>query len=260
MNTQTKTTATYDPTALYTKWSEAAKHTRWSYKNERIVEFNRAMQRADAWDNGAANVYVVDDLAAYLIEQMRDLDSTAKDTRATYADMLNDIHVSTVTGAQTETGHGDHRELVGYAADVLATRSNPETGDAEILMIRRGHYPFVGAWAFPGGYVDHDETAQAAAAREAGEETHLVVDAEDLAWVGLYDQPDRDPRGRVVGTAWHLHLTGAAALFEPEADDDAAAAAWVSITALLSGDLGPIAFDHERVICDAAEKYSTLIN
>jgi ubiquinone biosynthesis protein UbiJ len=91
---QPQAPAVYDPAALYAKWTESAKHTRWSYKNERITEFNRAMSRAEAWENGAANVYVVDDLAAYLIEQMRGLDSTAKDARATYADMLNDLHAS----------------------------------------------------------------------------------------------------------------------------------------------------------------------
>lgn len=151
--------------------------------------------------------------------------------------------------------HGDHRELVGYAADVLATRRNPVTTDAELLMIRRGHYPFVGALAFPGGYVDHHETAQQAAAREGAEETHVLVDAADLQFVGLYDQPDRDPRGRVVGTAWHIHLTGADALFEPVADDDAAAAQWVSIDALLGGALGAIAFDHEQVVRDLIATY-----
>jgi 8-oxo-dGTP diphosphatase len=156
---------------------------------------------------------------------------------------------------ETTTGHGDHRELVGYAADVLATRRHPETGDAEILMIRRGHYPHEGAWATPGGYVDHHETAQAAAAREAAEETHLAVNPEALAFVGVYDAPGRDPRGRVVGTAWHLHLIGEDARFEPVADDDAAAAQWVSIDALLSGEAGPVAFDHQQVVADAIAKY-----
>jgi 8-oxo-dGTP diphosphatase len=255
MNTQTKQAPAYDSIALYAKWTEAARDTRWRFRDATMSEFYAAQDRAGAWSDGAAHIHIAEDITVYLAAQIGRED--VKDTaRQTYADMLNDVH----TSIREASGHGDHRELVGYAADVLATRSNPETGDAEILMIRRGHYPFVGAWAFPGGYVDHAETAQQAAAREAAEETHLVVVAEELNWIGLYDQPDRDPRGRVVGTAWHLHLTGAAALFEPGADDDAAAAAWVSIAALLSGDLGPIAFDHERVICDAAAKYSTLIN
>jgi hypothetical protein len=95
MNTQTKPTATYDPAALYAKWTESARDTRWRYRGERVSEFNAAEARAKAWSDGAASVYVVDDLAAYLIEQMRGLDSTAKDARVTYADMLNDIHAST---------------------------------------------------------------------------------------------------------------------------------------------------------------------
>jgi hypothetical protein len=95
MNTQTKTAASYDPAALYAKWTESAKHTRWTYKNERVNEYRRAMERADAWSDGAANLYVAEDITAYLIKQMQQLDSDAKDARATYADMLNDVHAST---------------------------------------------------------------------------------------------------------------------------------------------------------------------
>lgn len=156
-----------------------------------------------------------------------------------------------MTTTETNQGHGSHRELVGYAADVLATRRNPESNVAEILMIRRGKPPCEGCWAFPGGYVDGGETAQEAAAREAGEEIRLPVDPEDLKFVGLYDRPDRDPRGRVVGTAYHLPLLGEAALFEPVPDPtEVQGAAWVSIKGLLAGELGPIAFDHADVIRD----------
>jgi predicted nucleic acid-binding Zn-ribbon protein len=97
MTTTTTTqapTAVYDPAALYAKWTEAAKHTRWTYKNERVNEYRRAMERADAWSDGAANLYVAEDITAYLIKQMQQLDSDAKDARATYADMLNDVHAS----------------------------------------------------------------------------------------------------------------------------------------------------------------------
>lgn len=155
----------------------------------------------------------------------------------------------------TTNTNADGRDRYAYAADVLATRRHPVTGDAELLMIRRGHEPYVGSWAFPGGHVDPDETSRTAAAREALEETHVPVDEAELQFVGLYDAPDRDPRGRVIGTAWTVHLTGPAALAEPEGDDDAAAAAWVSIAALLAGEAGPIAFDHDQVIADAIDRY-----
>jgi len=155
----------------------------------------------------------------------------------------------------TNQGHGAHRELVGYAADVLATRRNPLTDNAEILMIRRGKPPYKNYWAFPGGYVDGGETAQEAAAREAGEEIRLPVDPETLKFVGLYDRPNRDPRGRVVGTAWWLHLTGDAARFEPVPDPtEVAGAQWLRITALLDREFGEIAFDHAGVIRDLIAK------
>jgi ADP-ribose pyrophosphatase YjhB (NUDIX family) len=55
----------------------------------------------------------------------------------------------------------------------------------EILWIRRGTAPAIGKWAMPGGFMEHDETPEAAAARELREETGIDVDAERMTLVSV---------------------------------------------------------------------------
>ena len=88
----------------------------------------------------------------------------------------------------------------------------------EILLIQRAHPPFPGHWALPGGFVDEGETPQAAAMREAREETGLAVTA--LQEVGVFAEPGRDPRGWVVSVAFVTRLSGGS---DAEAGDDAVA-------------------------------------
>src|SRR5262245_56928184 len=62
-----------------------------------------------------------------------------------------------------------------------------------VLLIRRKHDPFVGKWAFPGGFVDENVPLEHAARRELREETSLdVPDLDQLVTTG---DPGRDPRG-----------------------------------------------------------------
>ena len=112
----------------------------------------------------------------------------------------------------------------------------------EILLIRRKNPPYQGAWALPGGFLDKDETAETCAARELEEETG--VSAEGLELVGVYSEPERDPRGRTVTLAYAAMVD--AGSIRPEARDDAAEVGWFDI-----GDLPALAFDHDRIIADA---------
>ncbi|PRY53509.1 NUDIX domain-containing protein [Glycomyces artemisiae] len=210
------------------------------------------LHRAAAWSFGLA----VPAVAAMGLDRIAD---SGTDPMEILATVLATVMTGLFSAYAAVVAHQlqDDRDLVAYAADLVATRRNPVTGEAEILMIRRRWAPFKGAWAFPGGHVNRDETSRTGAAREGLEETHLPVEVDNLVFVDVYDAPGRDPRGRVVGTAWHVHLTGEDALAEPEADDDAAAAEWVNITDLLAGRLGAIAFDHGTVIRDTIAKYPT---
>ena len=58
-----------------------------------------------------------------------------------------------------------------------------------VLIARR--FPPLG-WAIPGGFVEWGETVEAAAIREASEETGLRVTL--TALLGVYSDPKRDPR------------------------------------------------------------------
>jgi 8-oxo-dGTP diphosphatase len=147
------------------------------------------------------------------------------------------------------TTYTDDRELVAYAADVVAYRKAlSEHEEIEILLIQRRWAPFVGQWALPGGHVDAEETSQAAAARELAEETGINVNVADLERVGIFDEPGRDPRGRVVSVAYVIEADPWAA---PVAGDDAAAAKWVGLSEAFATGL---AFDHDEVIRQALAK------
>ncbi len=108
-----------------------------------------------------------------------------------------------------------------------------------VVLIRRGNEPFEGQWALPGGFVEVGETVEEAAVREAAEETGLAVELARL--VGVYSEPDRDPRGHNVSVAFLARVLSG----ELSASTDAAE---VSVLDPRAVDL---AFDHRRIIDDA---------
>ena len=108
-----------------------------------------------------------------------------------------------------------------------------------IVLIRRAGDPFEGQWALPGGFVEVGETVEAAAAREAAEETGLAVELARL--VGVYSDPGRDPRGHNVSVAFLARVVGG----------DLVAATDAAEVAVLDPDSVELAFDHRRIIADA---------
>lgn len=109
-------------------------------------------------------------------------------------------------------------------------------GDRVVLVQRRN--PPRG-WALPGGFVDAGETLEAAAVREAREETGLEVRLLDL--VGCYSDPRRDPRRHTISVAFLGVAEG-----EPRGGDDAEEA-----RAFSWGALPPLCFDHAEIAADA---------
>ncbi len=105
-----------------------------------------------------------------------------------------------------------------------------------IVLIRRASDPFEGRWALPGGFVEVGETIEAAAAREAAEETGLAVEL-----VGVYSDPDRDPRGHNVSVAFLARVVGG----------DLIAATDATEVAVIDPDSVELAFDHRSIIADA---------
>jgi len=110
-----------------------------------------------------------------------------------------------------------------------------------VLLIRRGHPPFKGCYALPGGFVEIGEPVEAACRRELEEETGLK--ARTLQLLGVYSDPKRDPRGHTCSVVFLARMVRAT----PEAGDDAAAAEWVADWSRLE-----LAFDHAKILADAA--------
>jgi 8-oxo-dGTP diphosphatase len=117
--------------------------------------------------------------------------------------------------------------------------------EPHVLLIERGHDPFAGHLALPGGYVEPGETFRQAAARELQEETGVTAPAR-LHQVGVYDAPDRDPRGRVVSVAYLGILP---TLPTATGNDDAVAARWVPLAEILGSPA--LAFDHDEILTAA---------
>ncbi len=63
--------------------------------------------------------------------------------------------------------------------------------DGGIMLVQRDIEPGYGKWTFPGGFVERGETAEAAAQREALEETGLEVRVSGI--VGLYSYEGQTP-------------------------------------------------------------------
>jgi 8-oxo-dGTP diphosphatase len=108
-----------------------------------------------------------------------------------------------------------------------------------VVLIRRGSEPFAGQWALPGGFVEVGETVTEAAVREAAEETGLAVEVSRL--VGVYSDPERDPRGHNVSVAFLAQVLSG----QMQAASDA------SEVDVLDPESVDLAFDHRRIITDA---------
>lgn len=76
--------------------------------------------------------------------------------------------------------------------------------DRPIVIIERHHPPL--GLALPGGFVDVGERVENAALREAAEETSLNVQL--LTLLGLYSDPQRDPRGQTVSAVYIAQAHG----------------------------------------------------
>lgn len=118
-----------------------------------------------------------------------------------------------------------------------------EGSELQVLLIERGIEPFKGKWAFPGGFLNMDETAGEGALRELKEETGL--ENAYIEQFNTYSDPGRDPRERVITIA-HYALVR---IQEVKGGDDAAKAQWFPID-----EVPQLAFDHDKILRDAMRK------
>jgi ADP-ribose pyrophosphatase YjhB (NUDIX family) len=128
---------------------------------------------------------------------------------------------------------------------IVATGVAVVDGD-QILLVRRGRKPNKGLWAVPGGKVDFGETLAEAATREVKEETGLLVELDEIIWVGEF-----------IDEANHLVLVdflGAPSGGELSAGDDATDVKWVGIEAAFELDMPDTMYELLEVLLEMMDE------
>lgn len=106
-----------------------------------------------------------------------------------------------------------------------------------VLLVERGIEPFKDRWAFPGGFLKMDESAETGALRELQEETGLK--GAYIKQFHAFSAPNRDPRERVITIAYYALVR----MQEVKGGDDAARAEWFALEEVPS-----LAFDHDLIL------------
>ena len=107
----------------------------------------------------------------------------------------------------------------------------------KVLLIQRGIEPYKGKWAFPGGFMQIDETVEECAKRELEEETGLKTTSVEQFYT--FTDVNRDPRERVITVANYALVR----LSDVKGGDDAMSAKWFAMNEIPS-----LAFDHDRIL------------
>jgi 8-oxo-dGTP diphosphatase len=122
--------------------------------------------------------------------------------------------------------------------------------DLKVLMIKRKHAPYRGKWACPGGFLEvpKNESLEKTALRELHEETGVVgIPVHQLA---TYGDPKRDPRMRIITTAYFACVDQSVIeKQEIQAADDESEYCWMDIK-----DVPMLAFDHNKIIADLYDR------
>ena len=106
-----------------------------------------------------------------------------------------------------------------------------------LLLIERGVEPFKGKWAFPGGFLQENETVEECAARELKEETGFVAGI--IEQLGCFSDVNSDPRKRVITIAFYALVK----MSLVQGGDDAMNAKWYKLS-----EIPALAFDHDHIL------------
>jgi 8-oxo-dGTP diphosphatase len=137
----------------------------------------------------------------------------------------------------------DHARVL-VTLDIVIPRLSP-SGGWEVVLIQRNKEPFKGMWALPGGHLNiEDSSLEAAAQREAQEETGLVIPLDVFEQVYTFED-FQDPRGKYLCSLYVLSepLSSSVTI---QAGDDASRAQWYSVEDLRS--LPDLAFNHIKLL------------
>lgn len=114
----------------------------------------------------------------------------------------------------------------------------------KLLIFKRNAEPEKGKWSLPGGWVNNDETLEAAAERVLKNLTGVKDVFMDQ--VAAFSKPERDPGDRVISMAFY-------ALVDYEKHNDQLLKKYDAEWADLE-DLPPLIFDHQTILYHAQRK------
>ena len=155
--------------------------------------------------------------------------------------MENKVQQPTANSQQTKSKYCYQYPHPAVTADCVIFGYD-ESNNIKVLLIQRGQDPHKGKWAFPGGFMNIDETVEQCACRELEEETGL----KDVAVEQFYtlSEVNRDPRERVLSVAHYAIIR----LSDVKGSDDAVKAKWFALDEIPS-----LAFDHEFIFQKAIQ-------
>ena len=135
----------------------------------------------------------------------------------------------------------DKRNLVPTIDIIIQGKSNSDDNNntSTVVMVKRKKDPFKDYFALPGGFIDEGERVEDAVRREAKEE--LSVKVEPLDILGIYSDPNRDPRGPIMSITFIARIIDG----EAKAGDDASEIKMVKVDNI---DKVNLAFDHSQIL------------
>lgn len=117
--------------------------------------------------------------------------------------------------------------LLTVVDGVITNPKNPPRKKLQVLLIKRGGHPFIYHWALPGGFIQMNESSNEGAYRELEEETSIRRDQVYLEQLYTWNDPHRDPRGRIISISY-MALVDSGRL-DVRAGSDARDARWFTI-------------------------------
>ncbi len=154
---------------------------------------------------------------------------------------INKSHIRAEEEAFLSSYSMEDYDRPSVTTDIVAFKIRSKTGDTyrhnskcslSILLVKRGEHPYKDMWALPGGFLRKDETVEECAYREIKEEAN--VSPISLMPVGVFSNPNRDPRGRIMSNAY---LSIISEDVKPKGGTDAVEARWFDVSFDDDGEL-----------------------
>ena len=140
-------------------------------------------------------------------------------------------------------------KIPSLTTDALVLRKHKDDEYHDILLVTRGHDPFAGKLAFPGGFVNYGEDPEHGCIRELKEETEL--EGKDIELLTVRGDPKRDPRRHVVTIVYLVNVDPDS---QPKGGDDAKDAKFYDLKDIIKNQKDNMSFDHFSIIEELVQK------